>query len=216
MIRPKTRSSGSCLPNLGKDEISSLLGSHFLPSFPCPWPGACTRSGFVCLFWLKSHHTHSPCMGGATTKVPFSFASRFCIGWRTPRVLPHVGAQLGYRTSPLFLSLRCFVATSSAPIPLGRRTHVHASCVHTYMTSWLARQWVMKKSRLEELGKRWVMHERKIYIKLLLQFDERHVALRCHLLFFWGLSSFCYCLHPPPWRILLLFIFFIAIMAQQE
>lgn len=168
------------------------------------------------MFVLVEESPHTLAMHGATTKVPFSFASRFCIGWRTPRVLPHVGAQLGYRTSPLFLSLRCFVATSSAPIPLGRRTHVHASCVHTYMTSWLARQWVMKKSRLEELGKRWVMHERKIYIKLLLQFDERHVALRCHLLFFWGLSSFCYCLHPPPWRILLLFIFFIAIMAQQE
>ena len=37
----------------------------------------CTRSGFVCLFWLKSHRPSSTDWGAS--KVPFSFASRPCI-----------------------------------------------------------------------------------------------------------------------------------------
>ena len=98
---------------------------------------------------------------------------------------PHVGARLGCLSSFSCCihpkRLRCFVATSrAAPIRRSAGTHAHASCVYIWMTSWLARQW-MKRSRLEQLGKRWGMAswERKRYFVCNLM--RHHVALPCHV-----------------------------------
>lgn len=130
MIRPKTRSSGSCLPNLGKDEISSLLGSHFLPSFPCPWPGACTRSGFVCLFWLKSHHTHSPCMG-LLQKCPFPLPPGSALVGEHPECYLMWGHN--WATVPLLFSCRCVALLQLHQLPslsAGAHMYMHHAFTH--------------------------------------------------------------------------------------
>jgi hypothetical protein len=138
MIRPKTRSSGSCLPNLGKDEISSLLGSHFLPSFPCPWPGACTRSGFVCLFWLKSHHTHSPCMGGGYYKSALFLCLQVLHWLENTQSATSCGGTIGlsYLSSFLVVALLCCNFISSHP---SRQAHTCTCIMRSHIYDILAR-----------------------------------------------------------------------------